>query len=109
MSGFEEAIIIDVNNHINLLVEIQPGNKKDEINGYNSWRKRIVISIKSRPIKGEANKSLLSYISKVLNCSSSDVSILSGATSRQKKIQVRNVSNSYVLETMKKYCDKEEF
>ena len=108
MSGFEEAIIIDANNHINLFVEIQPGSKKDEINGYNSWRNRIVISLKSQPIKGEANKSLLSYISKLLNCTSSDVSILSGTTSRQKKIQIRNVSNSSVLEIVKKYCDKEE-
>ena len=108
MSGFEEAITIDANNHINLLVEIQPGTKKDEINGYNSWRNRIDISIKSQPINGKANKSLLLYISKLLNCTTSDVSILSGVTSRQKKIQVRNVSNSYILDILKKYCDKEE-
>ena len=102
MSEFEDAINIDVNNHINLLLEIQPNSQKNEVSGYNSWRNRIGISIKSRPVKGEANHSLISYLSELFGCVSSDLSITTGLTSRQKTVQIRNVSKFHIMEILNK-------
>ena len=104
MSDFEKAIDIDLNNHINILVEIQPGSIRNAITGYNKWRNRILISIKSKPVKGEANKSLLVYFSSLFDCSLSDISIISGSKSRKKKIQVRYIDKNDVIKQLQKYC-----
>tara|TARA_B100000214_G_scaffold279973_1_gene209690 strand:+ start:427 stop:750 length:324 start_codon:yes stop_codon:yes gene_type:complete len=100
MSDFKQAISIDANDHVNILVEVQTGSLKDAVGGYNKWRNRILFSVTSNPIKGEANKSLLFYISNLFGCNSTDVSIVYGFTSRQKKVQIRAVSFNHIIKTL---------
>ncbi|CAD6368370.1 conserved hypothetical protein, DUF167 [metagenome] len=51
---------------------------------------QITIGIKSKPIKGEANKEIIKTLSKHFKVSSSKIQIKSGHKSREKIIQIQN-------------------
>jgi uncharacterized protein len=51
---------------------------------------QIVIGIKSKPIKGEANKEIIKKLAKHFGVSSSSVQIKSGHKSKQKIIQIQH-------------------
>jgi uncharacterized protein (TIGR00251 family) len=51
---------------------------------------QITIGIKSKPIKGEANKEIIKKLSKYFKVSSSKIQIRSGHKSSEKIIQVQN-------------------
>jgi hypothetical protein len=50
--------------------------------------------LKEPPEKGEANKELIASLARILSCSRDDIEILSGKTSRKKKVKI-NSSLSY--------------
>lgn len=51
---------------------------------------QIIIGIKSKPIKGEANKEIIKKLAKHFGVSSSSVQIKSGHKSKQKIIQIQH-------------------
>ena len=51
---------------------------------------QITIGIKSKPIKGEANKEIIKKLAKHFRISASLIQIKSGHKSKQKIIQIRN-------------------
>jgi len=51
---------------------------------------QITIGIKSKPIKGEANKEIIKTLSKHFKVSSSKIQIKSGHKSREKIIQIQD-------------------
>jgi hypothetical protein len=51
---------------------------------------QITIGIKSKPIKGEANKEIIKKIAKHFGVSTSSVQIKSGHKSKQKIIQIQH-------------------
>ena len=44
------------------------------------------------PEKGKANKAVIKVLSRLLDVKNSDIEILSGETSRDKKVLIRNIS-----------------
>jgi len=58
----------------------------------------IMIRLKSPPVKGKANDELVKFLKKLLK---KPVSIVSGFTSREKVILVRNADIDYVMERLK--------
>jgi uncharacterized protein (TIGR00251 family) len=48
---------------------------------------RLKCFLKAAPEKGKANKELVAYLSKMLQLRSQDITILTGATSRLKRVQ----------------------
>lgn len=58
----------------------------------------IVIRLKSPPVKGKANDELMKFLKKLLK---KHPSIVSGFTSREKVVLVRNADTDYVLKRLK--------
>lgn len=82
-----------------ILVDIEVSTKSDkfEIAGYNEWRERIEIRIKSPPLKGKANKEIISEFSKLTK---NPVEIVSGLRSRQKTLKIYNMHKSDFLKIL---------
>ncbi|MBU2560068.1 YggU family protein, partial [archaeon] len=57
--------------------------KSTGIKGFDMWRERILVGVKEPPSQNRANREIMSFFSKLLNC---DVKIVSGAKSGQKTI-----------------------
>ena len=67
-------------------VRVQPGASKNEIVGVQEDALKIKIS--APPVQGKANKALIGFLAKELGVKKSEVEIISGHTSKIKKIKV---------------------
>jgi len=67
-------------------VKVQAGAVKNEIVGVQG--DVLKIKINAPPVKGKANKALIDFLAEELGVKKSEVEILSGHTSRIKKIKV---------------------
>ena len=72
-----------------LAVKAFPGAKRNEVRTGNEFLKVYVTQI---PEKGKANGAVRKQLAKSLNLRTSQVELLQGETSSQKKILLRNVS-----------------
>lgn len=67
-----------------LLAKVQPGAKRSEVIGEQDGRLRIRLAAPA--VDNKANEALLAFIAKLLGIRTSKISLVSGKTSRQKKI-----------------------
>lgn len=88
------------NNAPVILIHAQPGAKRTAVVGIHGDRLKIALA--SPPVDGKANAMLIKYLSKELGVSKSSIHLLSGDTSREKRIEVASLSISDLLEALKK-------
>ncbi|MHC4269111.1 MAG: DUF167 domain-containing protein [Planctomycetota bacterium] len=79
-----------VDGGIVLSVKVQPNASKDRLVGEHA--EQLKISVTVAPEKGKANKAVIKVLSKWLGVKSSDIQIISGETSRDKKVFIRNIN-----------------
>ena len=69
-----------------LLVKIKPAAKESRIVG---WLGTVLkINIAAKPIKGQANEELITFLSKKLNLAKNKIQIISGKTDRVKIVDI---------------------
>lgn len=90
--------ITEVDEGILVQIEVSTKSSKFEIAGYNDWRERIEIRIKSPPLKGKANKEIINEFSKLTK---KDVEITSGHKSKQKTLKIHEISKKDFLSLLK--------
>ena len=71
-------------------VKVQPNASKDRVVGEHADQIKIAVTV--APEKGKANKAVIKILSKSLGVKSSDIQIVSGETSRDKKVFIRNIN-----------------
>ena len=75
-------------------IEVSPNASKFQISGYNSWREKIEIRIKSLPQKGKANKEIIKELSKLTK---KEVEIISGLKNHHKTVKISKMSRDEFL------------
>jgi uncharacterized protein len=81
------------NDDLILFVKVQPKSSKDELGeiiNNETQADQVKIRITAPPVDGKANKHLIAYLSKLFNVAKSQISLLSGETSRNKKLQIHS-------------------
>jgi uncharacterized protein len=73
-------------------VHLIPGSKLNQVIGYMDDGS-LKIKIKAKPVEGRANKGLVKYLSDFLDIRESDIEIISGISSRNKIIRIRNIDS----------------
>lgn len=73
-------------------VLVSPGAGRDQLRGEHDGR--LKVSLCAPPEKGKANKALCSLLAKRIGVSRSQVSVISGVTSRRKEVLVERVAPS---------------
>ncbi|AEC51177.1 hypothetical protein PNA2_0260 [Pyrococcus sp. NA2] len=71
-----------------IYVLVKPNAKKTEIEGVDTWKKRIRISVKAPPVKGKANRELVNFLQGLLNA---EVILVRGETSREKELLIKGL------------------
>ena len=74
--------------HILVDIEVQPESKKSGITGFNDWRNRLSISVSAQAKDGKANQAVMHVLSKIFELDKSAIEIVSGHTSRMKKVKI---------------------
>ena len=82
--------IREVEGGVVVSVKVQPNASRDRVVGEHGDQLKIAVTV--APEKGKANKVVIKVLSKLLGVKSSDIEILSGETSRDKKVLIRNIS-----------------
>ena len=87
-----------VDNDLLVDIEVSTRSNKFEIAGYNNWRDRIEIKIKSIPTKGKANKEIINEFSKITK---RDVDITFGHKNKLKTLRIYGISKEEFLNIIK--------
>ena len=79
---------------ITIQVKITPNAPKNQILG---WKEGVLrIKIRGVPEKGKVNKELIAFLAECLQISQSQIEIISGHTSRIKRLKIEGVSEGDV-------------
>lgn len=73
-----------------LPVRAQPGARRNEIRGVQDGMLKVCVT--QSPEKGKANKALVELLSKKLGLKKSQIALVAGETSHQKRFLVRGVN-----------------
>lgn len=79
-------------------IRVHPKAIKNEVVGFSGgvWQVRV----SAPPVKGKANKELISFLSEVLGVSKGSVSIAQGHTSRSKLIAVDGLTQQDIMKRL---------
>jgi uncharacterized protein (TIGR00251 family) len=86
-------------NGIRISVIIQPRSSKNEAKGV--YNDALKIRLTSPPVDGEANKACMRFFAKWLGISPSKVSIIQGLSSKNKIIEVTDLTEKQFHEILK--------
>ena len=77
-----------------LPVHAQPGARKAGVLGEHAGALKVAVT--APPEDGRANKALVEVLAKALNVKRSQVKLLSGATSREKRFLIRGLTRAVI-------------
>lgn len=75
----------DKGDRLELDIMVSPRSNRSGLEGFDEWRKRAILRVKSPPLEGRANKEVESYFKEVTGCKSS---VTAGMTSHQKTVTI---------------------
>lgn len=87
---------------VSIQVRVVPRAARTELAGIEQGTLKIRIS--APPIEGRANGEVVSFLAKVLRISPSQIAIASGEKSRNKRVEIRNIT---ALELQKRLYEAE--
>lgn len=73
-----------------LTLHIQPGAKKSEVVGPHG--DALKLRLAAPPVDGKANEALIAFLAGELGIPKSQLSLVSGQTSRSKRVAVKNIA-----------------
>lgn len=67
-------------------VSVSPRSNRSGIDGYDEWRRRMIVRVKAPPLDGRANKEVSDLFSEIAGFRAE---VTSGQTSRQKTVTIQ--------------------
>lgn len=101
----DRPMLSKVAHGVQLQIVVKPNSRKQSIKKDEAINS-LIISIKSPPEKGKANKELIKLLSKTFGCSSSAVLILTGHTSQDKTVLIQNIPFKEIKEKLERISKK---
>jgi len=75
----------DKSDRLEIDILVSPRSNRVGLEGFDEWRKRAILRVKSPPLEGRANKEVESYFREITGCKSV---VTSGMTSHQKTVTI---------------------
>ena len=75
----------DKGDRLEIDIMVSPRSNRSGLEGFDEWRKRVILRVKSPPLDGRANKEVESYFKEVTGCKSA---VTAGMTSHQKTVTI---------------------
>ncbi|HEC81771.1 MAG TPA: YggU family protein [Thermoplasmatales archaeon] len=97
-----EESIQDIEDGIILKLYVSPNKKKNVFPaGYNKWRKSIEVHVTEPAQDNKANREVVKVVSKFFDTPENDVKIISGKTSKEKKVEVVSITKEKALDKLR--------
>jgi len=88
----------DRSDRLEIDILVSPRSNRVGLEGFDEWRKRAILRVKSPPLEGRANKEVESYFKEVTGCKST---VTAGMTSHQKTVTISGDPKS-IIESIEK-------
>ncbi|AEF96275.1 DUF167 family protein [Methanotorris igneus] len=98
-----EKIIKETKEGILIDIDVTPNAKKNEIGSINEWRNRLEVKIKAMAKDGKANKEIVKLFKNIFK---KDVEIVSGLTSPQKTLLIKDAKKEEVIKILENLVKK---
>ena len=95
--GVFSCIQTTLSGEVLLDIEVQPNSSRQGVIGLNEWRNKIQVAVKAEAQKGRANFAVCNVLKTLL---STEVEIVQGLNSRQKKVKVRGLDSPTVVKIL---------
>jgi uncharacterized protein len=89
-----------------LPVRAHPGARRNEIRGVQDGM--LKVSVTQAPEKGKANKAVVELLAKKLDLKKSQIELIAGETSHQKRFLVRGIKPGELAERIQRACPGDE-
>jgi uncharacterized protein (TIGR00251 family) len=83
------VIVQSFENGTRVRLRVKPGGRRDRLRGAHAGALKVELG--ARPERGKANAALIRFLAEVLGVPRSAVDIVSGATSRDKLVEIHGV------------------
>ena len=90
--------LVDAGDGVTLRLHIQPGAKKTEVVGLHG--EALKIRLAAPPVDGKANACLLAFLADRLGVAKAAISLVSGDTSRAKRVRISGVDPASVTASL---------
>lgn len=91
----EESFVSFANNGVYVNLRVSPGAKSTEVKGLHGGR-AVKLSVAAPPVEGKANVEVQRYLARLFGVSRSEVAVVKGASSRDKRVFVRGAEPAAV-------------
>lgn len=81
-----------------LILHVQPGAKRTELAGQHG--DALKIRLAAPPVEGRANQALVAWLAERLRVPKRDVTLVSGETSREKRVRVEGLAAATVCASL---------
>lgn len=98
MMSSQPAWLSQQGNAVVLDISVQPRSSSTGIVGVHDGALRVRLT--APPVDGAANAALIAWCAKALGVRRADVSIVSGQTSRRKRVAIQGISATHVVECL---------
>ena len=85
-------------NEVKISLRVYPNASRNEMLGFTDGVLRVKIS--APPIKGKANRELITFLSRLLGVSKDSVNIMRGHTTRNKVVAIDGLSREEVMKRL---------
>ncbi|PYS86751.1 MAG: YggU family protein [Acidobacteria bacterium] len=86
--------ILETDDSVKFTVRVIPRSSRTEIFGEHDGA--LKIKLRSPPVDGAANDELIRFLSKTFSVSRSDIEIISGQTTRTKRVSVSGITREQI-------------
>jgi uncharacterized protein (TIGR00251 family) len=90
--------LMDSKNKTVIRIQVNPGVARNEVTGI--YGGLFKLGIAAPPVKGRANKELISYLSNLLRIKRDDIEIISGQKTRIKTIAVSGLDKEVIIDKL---------
>ncbi len=101
-----DALQATLDGAVLIALQVQPGAAQASLGGVDPWRQRAVVRLTARAQAGQANRALCAQLAAWLGCLTTDVTIVEGHTSRQKRVRVEGMDLDAVLAGLSAHLPK---
>ena len=84
-----------------IVVQVQPKSARNRVTGFENGV--LYVKIAAPPVKGEANRELVRFLSDILGVAKSNITIEKGLTSKRKVVGIRGIRQEEVFKQLGKY------
>lgn len=92
------SFLSQVGEDLQISLHVKPGAKKTVVIGVHGERLKVYVA--KPPENGKANQELIDFFAELLHKSKSDITIVSGQTSKFKKMLIARCSQTFFIESI---------